>query len=472
MLRNVVSYKELTETTSPGTLQESVAAVVGSLENALNMEAVVDVNRLPYQRADMADLFSLAARMEKAGILTGLTERFSLADEPSIVTWHAGYGSERAGGTATSSGREALVAALAECMERKLWSDEVDFFSKTKVATTEEIRQYPHLAPERFAGYTTQQREDPALQLSPSAKYTWIRGTSLISNAPTYVPAQIISKTHGVSVRETASEPLIRPIITTGLATGVSRTNALLGGTLEVIERDAFMIMWFNQLSLPRIPLSDLTSPTLSKLLQECARYRLTVTFVNVVTDAPTYVIGAVVSDEAKMPPIAFGLSAHATAARAAEKALLEALRARTNTRNRLKTQSQLAHKQSSDLFHWERTLFWAVEDRYTHLAFLTAGPEKALSTPAWSDDTPSEYLQRIVTWCASKGYEIVTVDMSHSKKNITSWHIHFVIIPELQPLHQNEKLPCIGGTRLSTIPTEFGYVARPPFTDMPHPFA
>ena len=82
-------------------------------------------------------------------------------------------------------------------------------------------------------------------------------------------------------------------------------------------------------------------------------------------------------------------------------------------------------------------------------------------------------HLARIVAWCNSRNYEFASVDLGCSKHNVSPWHVYLSIIPELQPMHQNEKFIYLGGDRLTSIPTQFGYAPRrEPFADEPHPFA
>ena len=118
------------------------------------------------------------------------------------------------------------------------------------------------------------------------------KAKSLTKKDNVWLPAQTVSPTREAQnfVRQ-GFEPHLRRVITTGLATHPSREEALLSGALEVIERDAFMVMWLNHLTLPRVDLDELSfrSPTLKLLLERCKRYRLKPHVVRMITDAPAY---------------------------------------------------------------------------------------------------------------------------------------------------------------------------------------
>ncbi len=91
----------------------------------------------------------------------------------------------------------------------------------------------------------------------------------------------------------------------------------------------------------------------------------------------------------------------------------------------------------------------------------------------AWERDSEKEHLARIIEWCRANDYEFASVDLGASRANVSPWHIRMVVIPELQPIHQNEKLPCLGGERLKSVPAKLGCIPRAvPFTEEPHPFA
>ena len=284
-----------------------------------------------------------------------------------------------------------------------------------------------------------------------------------------YIPSQTISATY------IGAEPLIRPLVTTGLATHVTDEEAILGGALEVIERDAYMIMWLNQLTLPRIDVHALaeTHPELQALLKQLKQYRLSIDIVRLVTDAPVHAVCAIVTDSEKNDvPLVIGMSAHRRCDDATAHAIAECLRIRKNIRQywlpKLKPQDVVANK----ITHLERCVYWLTPERVQRLSFLTKGTIETHVDAPWENDTPQEHLARIVEWCRNAGYEFLSVNMGISKKNPTVLKVHNVVIPELQPMHLSEQYRCIGGSRIAEIPRKFGYTARVQlFIDEPHPF-
>lgn len=444
----------------------AVAYFLSIIERLFRGTVTIDPRTLFNDDPELSEIAAIAGALQRHGVLKVLQRVRIPADEARFNMWRAEYGNhESGGGISTASDVAAVTAAVAETLERAIWALDRSYATKKTRTTSAELTG-AYLAPERFAGVKRTNTETETLAEST---YTWIQGTDLAQNSAVWIPAQTVSRAFA---EDDASALRIRPIITTGLATGTDRTNALLGGLLECIERDAFIIMWGNQLSLPRFANDELSSrsPSLQTLLERCTRYNLTVEFVRLITDAPAYVMLAVVRDPRALPPLTIGMSAHAHPEHAAEKALLEALRARVNTRNRLARSPHPSVGKS--IRGGDRSVFWAQPSQVPKLDFLTAGELQSVPSEAWESDTASAHLARIVEWCRRSQYACTSVAMTRSHLNVTPWHVEHVVIPELQPMHYDEAFQTFSGTRMRTIPEKFGFTAREtPFVDLPHPF-
>ena len=458
------------------TTSRAVSTFISFLENRYGIHFLYEAARFPFG-PELEDVDHIASILERSGIIRAITEVSPMCDEPPLIKWGAQCATshpETSGGLSFSNKRSAILAALAEALERYLWLETDDYAGKQRLAKVGDIQEGA-IVPSRFVGYLSQQqKDDPRINTEDDLAYLWIDSYSWTTRSLRPVPAQVIGARFARHVYK--KEPLIRPSITTGLATWPTRTGAVLRGALEIIERDAFMIMWLNQLSLPVVPAQAMygTHAELNGLLNACAQYRLEVNFVQLLTDAPAHVVCAVVKDESdEGPPITIGMKAGRTFAECAEGALLEALRARTNARSRQKTQPLDPNIKPSDISQTQRVAYWAQKGRHAKLAFLTEGKRIVPPTDMpWESDNDDDLLQRIVSWCSESGYEIASVSLSSSKRNPLPWHVEMVVIPELQPMHQDERRPCIGGIRIREIPERFGFSPLPhPYTSEPHPF-
>lgn len=475
MLKDVIPFGQMQKYRSAeGRLPQSISTFISFIENRLGGHFFYDVEQIPYGRTDIVDLFDLALLLESRGVIKNFSKRPDVPDEPRMRVWAAEYvtkSAETAGGLSGNDDRAALTATLAEALERHLWHEAEDYFRAPFKATAAAAARRNVLSPSRFVGFSDEQRQaDKKISLSDSAEYLWIRGHSWISNAPIYIPAQIVSACH---MRE-GGEPIIRNPITTGLATWPTREGAILSGALEVIERDAFMIMWLNQLVLPRIAWTELRhlNSSLDALLRTCARYRLEVRLLSLITDAPASIACVVVLDRSSVgPPLTIGLKASVSLSQAAEGALLEALRARRLVRER--KVEDVAGMKPKHIGHFDRLPYWSEKSRHARLAALFSGTELPSPPSApWERDSREKHLQRIIDWCRTVGYELVSVNLGRSRKNPTPWKVEMVVMPDLQPMHLSERYQYLDGSRLQAIPQMFGYAARTaPFFEEPHPF-
>lgn len=486
MLKDIVPFSRVwAEMRSSSRSSAAIASFVQFIEQRLGAAFVYDQAYTGYESLDLVPLLELAETLKSHGIIRSYDRGPALPDEPRIAYWRAEYAKgdgkyERSGGNTLDNQALALTKALAEAVERHIWFTS-DTFAPLRVATLFDMgKNAAFLHPNRFAGFSAEQRtQNPRLPISSTDTFTWVKGHSWTQNKPVWVPAQTVSGHKKLQAFSPSSgEPAIRASITTGLATHPDRTQAILSGALEAIERDAYIITWFNQIAAPRVDVDALSkkSSSLTRLLQLCRRYRFEPHLMRLPTDAPAYVMCAVLEDSSgSLPRFSVGLKANGNPADAAEGALFEALRMHQVTRQQMVAPNSTwdPSRKAADIKQYDRHLYYTEKERSEKLAFLITGPVSPLREEAWEKDSAEEHVARIADWCKKKGYEFASVSLASSAANVPGWSIEFVVIPELQPLHYNERLPHLGGKRLHDIPRQFGYKPRKqPYLDDPHPFA
>ncbi len=469
-----------TESPSPDAPSRAIAQFLSFLERKLGVHVVRD-GRVYSEDPKMDDALRLAQLLRDKGIVDRYYRNQTLPDEPRMRSWSAickNRTSHQTGGASWTSDADALYAALAEALERYIWFMKDDYFVDRTIASAREIAaKGAFIPPHRFSGYTDAQRaEDPRRALAADAKFTWIQGLSLVSGMPTYVPAQVVSGISSEYYTHGPKEPLIRPPITNGLATWTTQDGARAAGANEVIEREAYIVMWLNQLSLPRIPLAQLAArdTTLANVLASCERYGIKMHAVRLLTDAPTHAVAVVLEDlTGHAPRFTIGLRAHRSLASAVLKAAGEAFRARRGHRFWSRENTWDTATPARKVGHRDRLYYWGVPENAKRLEFLISGPESEIEDAVWEHDTPEEQLDRIVAWCREKELECVAVSLGTSATNPTPLHIEMVVMPDLQWTYLSETTQAFGGNRWREIPQLFGYTARTtPFSDEPHPFS
>ncbi|MCE9541248.1 YcaO-like family protein [Candidatus Kaiserbacteria bacterium] len=480
MLIDFTPYERL-----PSFHGEFSSRALGTLVDFLRQKMGVIIgfdNRVfPQGDAALAGAGQFADKLRKNGILRSFVRARLMPDEPPMHLWSAITNmteeGHQVGGSSAESDEKALMATFAEGLERYIWYLESDYFVRPIFDTEKNVsKKGRYIGASKWASFSKEQRaQNPERELRDDAAYLWIQGTSLVSGKPVYIPAQLVSGKRDIRMMHGSREPLIRPHTTIGLATWPTKAGAQLAGALEAVEREAYMILWLNQLSLPRINLETLEQENtpLAKLLKRCAKYGITVHAIQMLTDAPTHAICVVLEDETDTAPrFTVGLKAHRSIRYAIEKAITEALRSRRGYRVFAASGKKWDDSTpASDVGHRERLYYWGVHAE--EMRFMVTGKKiDAPSTP-WDEDSEEEHLRRIATWCRDSQLECVSVSLGHSKKNPTDLHIEMVLMPELQPTYLFEQHRSFGGARWKTVPEKFGIASRSkPFDTHPHPFS
>lgn len=487
MLKDIISIRDIWVKIHKKSLRNKAFILfLDFLEQRVGGNFIYDYSHCNYEPLELLDLLGIADSLQKKGFIKNYSRNRNLPDEPKITSWGIQYLSENesdqtnfAGGSSFEDERLALAKAISEAIERNAWFTFKEFPGIHEATVSKMRKNNNSILPEKFVSYTKKQiKENPKLQITESDSFLWIKGYSWIANKPVWLPVQTVSGNkdlRGFSL--SSKEPVIRSSITNGLATHPKKINALLLASLEIIERDAYMITWLNQISPEKIDINEFLKEknSLSKLIKLCKQYRLLPHILSLPTDAPAYVVSIVLEDLSEtLPRFTLGLKAHRNLAAAIEGAILEALRMHKVIRLEKKNKKNNWNKNTKavDIRHLDRLLYWSEPERSERLNFLIKGKKKNLKNEIWENDTDKEHFERIVSWCKDKKYELASVSFSNSPSNIPKWNIEIVVIPEMQPIYFNEKLPQIGGIRLREIPEKFGYLSRKPYTEDPHPFA
>ena len=86
-------------------------------------------------------------------------------------------------------------------------------------------------------------------------------------------------------------EPPLKDLISTGLACGTTYGSALLKALSEVVERDAYMIVWQNRLPCPHIDLESVNEPLIRRLVRALQTSAFKAHAVLVTLDIPIPVV-------------------------------------------------------------------------------------------------------------------------------------------------------------------------------------
>ena len=265
---------------------------------------------------------------------TFIKKDVSEPDIPYIITARYKYQSEGETLFGYCSGKgithqRAEISAAGEAAERFSACS----YSKEELiyASYHEVREIA-LDPRQLILYLPEQY--PKLPFHPfqdDLELAWVNGRSLIHDKPVLIPA--IAVFLDCPLRNKNEK--IAEMHSSGLAAGPTLLQAIIAGTLEVIERDAFMNTWYNRLPCNRIDIRTHPASSISELVAQYQERGVELQLLKLSTDAPCHVFMAIAQQSAGSGPYyAVGLGSGFSSTVAAAGALLELAQVRASSDN------------------------------------------------------------------------------------------------------------------------------------------
>jgi ribosomal protein S12 methylthiotransferase accessory factor len=380
-------------------------------------------------------------------------------------------------GNATSIDADrATIKAVGETIERycSAFYDEREF-----VFGTYEELSGKALIPEDFALFSTVQYSRTDFPYAPFTRQTpvrWILGHSLVYDCPTWVPASFVY----IPYDRVSSEPPLKDLISTGLACGTTYASALLKALSEVVERDAYTIVWQNRLPRPHIDLESVDDPVIRQFVGVLQRLAIQPYAVLLTLDIPISVI-LIVMTRTEGPPwtvVASGadLSPRHALLLALEEACLALIGIRRSVVAARDYRPAADYRDVTTLP--QHGLVHALDPTLSSsIAFLTR-PTEIVGLSELSDATTGNLivdLRTALNAIRPLVTDVVGIDVTTSDVDEVGFKVVRVIVPELQPIDIDHRYPHLGGKRLYDVPWKLGLVARPgherALNTLPHPF-
>jgi ribosomal protein S12 methylthiotransferase accessory factor len=364
---------------------------------------------------------------------------------------------------------EAAAAAVGEALER--YSASYVPRERLLVATARELGAAT-VTPERFALFRERQYALPGFpfrRFTVDTRVAWVEGQALPAGEAVLLPAELVFLGDaGVG------EPPIGYATSSGAACGEARTDTLVRGICELLERDAFMIAWAARLSLPLLEWS--AAPALVELDRRFfAPTGLAYAALDLSRfhDVPS-VLGVVRARAGFPGALGVGAGTAATIERAWFKALAEAFAARSAGAKLelLETGAYGPHGEGVCTFE-DHIRYYADEARAAAAAFLDASTAR---TPvgdvrALSGDPLAALCARV----GAAGSSVYAVDVTSPDVAALGLVVTKVVAPELCALDVVHGARFLGGRRLYEAPFELGLRAavltESELNPDPHPF-
>ena len=313
----------------------------------------------------------------------------------------------------------------------------------------------------------------PYFYVSPADPITWTWGWSFARERSVMVPAsRVFAPFHAQTVGDNADHPAVG-----GSATGRSAAQAVLGGVLEVIERDAFMIAWANRLALPRIELDSSSPGEVGRYMAALVSCGVEARCCLIPLDLGVPVVVAMAAgtkpgDPAMVVAAAAGLDP----AEACRHALAELTANRLNVRHAMTTSTALPPSDPEIILDaTAHGLLYARTDMAGQLREWWDSPVTVPLDEPENRPSARDGLRQVLDAVSRAGLEVIAVDVTPPEIRDLGLSVAKALIPGTYPMTFDSRWPHFGGRRLRMAPVHAGLRDVPlpveALNRVPHPF-
>ena len=367
---------------------------------------------------------------------------------------------------------DCLVPAVVEALERQAaaYIDERILVVSSQEDLGEEALNLSNI--HRCSDLEVSDPKCPLLQPNNHLPLRWVQGIRLHDGKPMYIPLVL---THLCKHFSFEGERFFLPI-STGCAGHTSYDNALLGGLLEVIERDALSLTWLHKVSLPRIPMLLLEKEFPEAVgLYEASSCGLTLSFFDASLDHGVPVVyGIQTSTYDSRLATLVSCSASTSFPAAMRKVMYDMAACRISLRRPRRVPEDIRDfKDISD-----GATYMSSSARREAFDFLDALSLPAQAPSNWHRSAktmaPSDILRQLVRSLAAAGHHAYTVDLTTVESDYVGIKVVKVIVPTLQPLGFNYRARYLGSPRLYSVTLPAGQrpLSEERLNPNPQPFA
>ena len=376
------------------------------------------------------------------------------------------------GGTALTK-QAALAKAIGESVER--YCADLADRDDVLLAPYREVRGRA-TDPRRYVLWPSShgQRADwPFVPAGEEVAIGWVQGFSLTRGEPTLTPATIVHVPYEPHAPGDRFE--VGPV--SGYACAATLEEAILGGIYEVVERDAFMIFWYNWLPAPVFDLRSVTSPELRQTLDRYHSAPVRLYCADITTDVGIPAVLAVMTGQPPWPAAVVATAAGLDVEAAAAHALYELAANHLSVRWQLE-QGRHAPANLADIAGPEdHGLLYTNPELLPYLAPVLQ-PRGLVRFQDVSVRAPADVkacIELCVQRLAQQDLEVIVVELTTPDVAELGFRVVKVLIPGMQPLDFGLEYLHLGGRRIYEVPRRLGYRSRntePQELNLfPHPF-
>jgi oxazoline/thiazoline synthase len=245
-----------------------------------------------------------------------------------------------------------------------------------------------------------------------------------------------------------------------GNAAGNTREEAILQGFLELVERDAVALWWYNRVRRPGVDLDSFQEPYLGELRDFLKRYHRQMWVLDLTSDLgiPVFMAATRRVDGAA-EQILFGFGAHLDARLALLRAVTEMNQMVGHLLDAHADEAPGGDLTDTQTVEWLRT---ATLDNQPYMVPLEGGPQTLNSFPACQRDNLTDDILACQALVERLGMEMLVLDQTRSEIGMP---VVKVIVPGLRHFWAR-----FAPGRLYDVPVRLGWLPQPLTEDQLNP--
>lgn len=290
------------------------------------------------------------------------------------------------------------------------------------------------LDPRDFAFYTDAQyeREDfPYVRFDPGIRHPWILGKWLSNGAPVWVPAVFAFLSFTLW-----PEHLICQGTSNGLAAAADEEEAALRATLELVERDAFMVAWLTAARGRRVELDDTLDPLLRRVLDGIEAFGATVEVYLLTTGVcGTTILCLALGDGDEYPGAVIGLATDLDSRAALRQAILELGQTGPFLRRTMRSNTITAPDDPSAVREMlQHAAYYFPRERATAFSRLR-NSDAPLALREFPEAAPTRSLTNCASQLDAAGVRVALVNVTSADVATGPFCVVRAVSPDLQPI-------------------------------------
>ena len=307
--------------------------------------------------------------------------------------------------------------------------------------------------------HESQLNKIPFDEFTDKSNIAWVYASDLLQNEEVLIPACAVYLPYFPHFSK-ENEKIVFPAVSTGAACSVSFTDAILKGIYELIERDAFIICWRNQLNIPEIIIdenSTIYSTYLKKFKRDHLEFKLYYTKLDMKVHS---VFGLLYADDnqTNRKLVYCGGACHHSPEVAVIKTLLELVQG-LKWGEYCKSEKFTPNPDFSNVTSFKDRMLLYITGNYNEaFSFLKGDRKIELSKiKRYEFTSDKEYLIDILYFLKENNFEVYAIDVAPVDIEQCNLKVVKVLIPNFETMEGNYNWQFLGKTRYLEIPKKFG---------------